>query len=172
VQRGARWALGAGAALIAMAAITSACAGVHFVDLDQCSADCPPPAANDAAAGDESAEVILSLPGGRAPGNTSGAHPDLILDAAALPSVLVSGPPSPIASAGAQPFNGPGVSPYAFFQEVIAAPLSPDTQNGDEAAALFLFAPSLIGRLTFTDFLSNSSELFKPPPPFIPPPGL
>jgi hypothetical protein len=163
VRRVERWALGIGAALIAMAAVGGARAGVRFIDLDECSANCISSAAADAAAvEDESADVTLSQFGG---GGTeaSGARPDLILDPSGLPSVLVSGLPSPIASAGAQALDGPAVSPYAFFENIIDIPLSVDARSGLSGAALFLFAPSTIGRLTLTDLLSNSNELFKPP---------
>jgi hypothetical protein len=87
-----------------------------------------------------------------------------------LPPVLVSGLPSPIASAGAQTFDGPGVWPYAFFENIIDIPLSVDPPSGIAAAALFLFAPSSIGQLTLTDVLSNSRDLFKPLPPYVAPP--
>src|SRR5271169_4058675 len=148
-----------------MAAVGGARADVRFFDLDECSATCLPSATDDAAAAeDESGSVTLSQLGGGGTEDASGARPDLILDPAALPSVLVRGLPSPIASVGAQALDGPGISPYAFFEEVIDVPLFVDTESGIAAAALFLFAPSLIGRLTLTDVLSNSSDLFKPPP--------
>ena len=165
MRRGAQWGLGVGAALIVMAAAGGARADVRFFDLDQCSENCVPSATDAAAAvKDESAVVTLSQLGGGGTEDARGARPDLILDPAGLPSVLVSGPPSPIASASAQAFDGPGISPYAFFAEVIDVPLSVDAQSGIAAAALFLFAPSLIGRLTLTDVLSDSSDLFKPAP--------
>jgi hypothetical protein len=164
VRRGERWALGIGAALIAMAAVGGARADVRFFDLDECSENCIPSATDAAAAvEDESAVVTLSRFGGGGTEDARGARPDLILDPAGLPLVLVSGPPSAIASAGAQAFDGPGISPYAFFEQVIDVPLSVDTRSGIAAAALFLFAPSTIGRLTLTDLLSNGNELFKPP---------
>ena len=167
MRRGARWALGVGAALIA--AVGGARADVRFIDLDECSVGCAPHATdNPAAAKDEPADdVTVSLSGG---GTEDGndVRPDLIFDPRALPPVLVKGPPSPIASAGAEAFDGPEVSPYAFFENVIDVPLSADSRSGIAAAALFLFAPSLIGRLTLTDLLSDSNALFKPPPPIHP----
>jgi hypothetical protein len=166
VRRVARWALGIGAALIAMAAVGGARADVRFIDLDECSANCIPSATNDAAAAEDEAadDITLSLFGGAGTGDANGARPDLIFDPSALPSVLVSGPQSPIASLVAQPFDGPGVSPYAFFENIIDVPPSVDPRSGMAVAALFLFAPSSIGRLTLTDLLSNSNELFKQPP--------
>jgi hypothetical protein len=166
VRRGARWALGVGAALIAMAAVGGACADVRFLDLDACSANCTPFATDEAAAAeDEPADdITMSLFGGAGTGDANGARPDLIFDPRALPSILVSGPQSPIASLVAQPFDGPGVSPYAFFKDVIDVPPSVDPRSGMATAALFLFAPSSIGRLTLTDLISNSNELFKQPP--------
>src|SRR5271168_3694257 len=66
VRRGARWALGVGAALIALAAVGGARADVRSIDLDECSANCTPSATDDAAAAeDEPADdVTLSLFGG------------------------------------------------------------------------------------------------------------
>jgi hypothetical protein len=164
VRRGERWALGIGAALIAMAAVGGARADVRFFDLDECSPNCIPSATDAAAAvEDQSAVVTLSRFGGGGTEDARGARPDLILDPAGLPLVLVSGPPSAIASAGAQAFDGPGISPYAFFETIIDIPLFVDARSGLSGAALFLFAPSTIGRLTLTDLLSNGNELFKPP---------
>ena len=165
MRRVAQWALGFGAALIAMAAVGGARADVRFIDLDECSAACIPPATDDAAAAKDKPadDVTVSLFGGGTE-NANNVRPDLIFDPRALPPVLVSGLPSPIASAGAQAFDDPGVSPYAFFENIIDVPLSVDSRSGIAAAALFLFAPSLIGRLTLTDLLSDSNELFKPPP--------
>ena len=161
VWRGARWALGLGATLVAMATVGAACADVIPIDLDECSLSCVSPTSDDeaAAAGD----VTLSLFGTRGAGDPSGLRPDLIFDPDTVPSVLVGGPPSPIVSLGAQAFDGPGVSPYAFFENIIDIPLSVDAQSGFSGAALFLFAPATIGRVTLTDVLSNSNELFKPP---------
>ncbi|HEY5206120.1 MAG TPA: hypothetical protein VIJ63_16175 [Roseiarcus sp.] len=174
MRRGARRALGLGATLIAMATASAACADVRFINLDECSATCSPSATDDAtAAEDEPAgDVTLSLFGRGGTGDASGLRPDLIFDPEALPSVLVSGPASPIESVGAQAFDGPGVSPYAFFDTIIDIPLSVDTRSGISAAALFLFTPSTIGRLTLTDVLSDSRDLFKPLPPFVPRPEM
>jgi hypothetical protein len=170
VRRGARWALGVGAALIAMAAVGGARADVRFIDLDDCSATCIPSATDDeAAAEDASADNTAVALSGGGTGDANNVRPDLIFDPKALPPVLVSGLPSPIASAGAQAFDGPGVSPYAFFENIIDLPPSVDPRSGFAAAALFLFAPASIGRLTLTDVLSNSNELFKPLPPYVPP---
>ncbi len=171
MRRGARWALGVGAALVAMAAVSGASSDVLSINLDECSASCVPPTSDEEAAAEAASagDVILSLfGGGRGSGNAHDARPDLVLDPEAVPSVLVSGPPSPIVSMGAQAFDGPGASPFAFFEEVIDVPLSIDPQSGLASAALSLFAPSSIGRLTLTDVLSNSNELFKPLPPLPP----
>jgi len=169
VRRGARWVLGVGAALIAMAAVRGVRADVSFIDLDECSATCIPSATYDAAVAEDASadDTAVSLFGGGTE-DANNVRPDLILDPRALPPVLVSGLPSAIASAGAQAIDGPGVSPYAFFENIIDIPLSVDPQSGFAAAALYLFAPASIGRLTLTDVLSNSNELFKPLPP--PPP--
>jgi hypothetical protein len=158
VRRGARSALGLGAALVAMAAFGAACADVIPIDVDECSTSCASPTSEDAPA--SAGDVTLSLFGAGAP---SGLRPDLIFDPAAVPPVLIGGPPSPIASLGAPAFDGQGVSPYAFFDTIIDIPLSVGAQSGIAGAALFLFTPSTIGRITFTDLLSNGSDLFKPP---------
>ena len=141
-----------------MAAVSGARADVSFIDLDQCSADCLPSATDDAAAAeDESADVTLSQFGGGGIEDASGARPDLILDSASLPSVLVSGLPSPIASAGAQAIDGPGVSPYAFFENIIDVPHSADAQ----AFTAVSLTASLTSRLR--DFLWASNDFFGPP---------
>jgi hypothetical protein len=166
VRRDARWALGLGASLIAIVAVGGACAEVCSIDLDKCSTACLPPATDDAAAAEESAgDITLSLFGGGGTEGVNGAHPDLILDPKALPPVLVGGLPSPIAALGAQTPDGEGVSPYASFAEIIDAPLPVDPRTGISVASLRLFAPSLIGRLTLTDVLSDSRDLFRPLPP-------
>jgi hypothetical protein len=71
--------------------------------------------------------------------------------------------PSPIASIAAETPESPGVSPYAFFEDVVDIPLPVDPRTGLAAASISLFAPSLIGRVTLTDVLSDSNELFKTP---------
>lgn len=150
-----------------MAAIDGVCAEVRSIDPDECSASCLPFAIDDlAAAEDESAgDITLSLFGSRGTEGVNDAHPDLILDPKALPPVLVSGLPSPIAAVAAQTPDGEGVSPYAFFAEIIDIPLPVDARTGLSAASIRLFAPSLIGRVTLTDVLSDSRELFRPLPP-------
>jgi hypothetical protein len=155
VRRGAQWALGVGGALIALAAAGGARADVLFIDLDECSATCIPFATDDAAvAEDASADYItVSLFGGGTE-DANNVRPDLILDPRALPPVLVSGLPSPIASAGAQAIDSPGVSPYAFFENIIDVPHSAD-------ASLFLSAPALTSQLS--DFLWASYDFFGPP---------
>ena len=164
MRRGARWALGVGAALIAMAAVNGARADVRSFNLDECSGICI--AGDDAAAAEDesAADITLSLFGGGTQ-DANDARPDLALDAKALPPVLIGGLPSPMASAGAEAPDGRGVSPYAFFEDIIDIPLPIDARTGLSAASILLFAPSLIGRLTLTDVLSDSSDLFKRPPP-------
>ena len=132
--------------------------------MDECHATCIPSATDDAAAAEDASadDITLSLFGGGTE-DANNVRPDLIFDPDTVPSVLVRGPPSPIVSVGAQAIDGPGVSPYAFFETIIDIPLSVDARIGLSGSALFLFAPSTIGRLTLTDLLSNSNELFKPP---------
>jgi hypothetical protein len=155
VRRGAQWALGVGGALIAMAAAGGARADVLFIDLDECSATCIPFATDDAAVAEDASadDITLSLFGGGTE-DANNVRPDLILDPRALPPVLVSGLPSPIASAGAQAIDSPSVSPYAFFENIIDVPHSAD-------ASFFLSTPALTSQLS--DFLWASYDFFGPP---------
>ena len=167
VRRGAPSALGVGLALAAMAA-SGACAEVRSINLDECSGTCI--ASDDPAAEDESAsDITLSLFGGGETDDANDARPTLILDGRAMPTVLVSGLPSPIASAGAQAPDDFSASPYAFFADIIDIPLPVDALTGLSAASILLFTPTLIGRLTLTDVLSNSNALFLRRPPRPPP---
>ena len=141
-----------------MAAVGGARAGVRFIDLDECSPTCLPSATDDAAAVEDESATLSQFGGGGT--EASGARPDLIL--AGVPLVVVSGPPSAIASLGAQAFDDPGVSPYAFFETIIDIPLSVDARSGLSGAALFLFAPSLIGRVTLTDDFRTATSCSSP----------
>ena len=160
MRRCPRWLL-VGAALIAMAA-SGAHAKVRPIDLDACSASCSSPATEaQAEAGDDAGpSITLSLFGGGANGADD---PDLTFDPKAMPTVLVSGLPSALASADLQSHGARGPSPYDFFEDVISLPQGVRTKFA--AASFFLFAPSLIGRLTLTDILSNSHALFARPGP-------
>jgi hypothetical protein len=161
VRRGAQWGLGVGGALIAMAAVGGARADVSFIDLDECSASCIPSAANDAAAAEDASadDITLSLSGGRTE-DANNVRPDLIFDPRALPPVLVGGLPSPIMSVGARALDDPGVSPYAFFEDVIDVPHSADAR-AFTAVPFFLFTPALTSQLS--DFLWASNDFFGPP---------
>jgi hypothetical protein len=153
-----------GLALAAMTA-SSARAGVRSFNLDECSGTCISPAIDDpAAAEDESADITVSLFGGGGTDDANDAGPALIFDERAMPTVLISGLPSPIASAGAQAPDDFGVSPYSFFADIIDIPLPVDALTGLSRASILLFTPSLIGRVTLTDVLSNSNAAFKRPP--------
>jgi hypothetical protein len=153
VRRGARWALGVGASLIAMAAISGACADVRFIDLDSCSTVCLPPTTDEAAVAedDSAADIGLSLFGCGGAEGANDARADLILDPKALPPVLVSGLPSLIADLAAQTPDGQGVSPYAFFADVIDS-------RSFTAVPLFLFIPPLTSQLIWA-----SNDFFGPP---------
>ena len=159
MRRGARWALGVGASLFAAAAMGGAYAEVSAIDLDECSTACLPAAANDAVAAkdDLTAGITLSLPGGGGTEGANDARPDLIFDPKALPPVLVSGLPSPIAEVAARTPDSQGVSPYAFFAEVIDVPDSAHAQ----AFTAVSVTPSLTSRLR--DFLWASNDFFGRP---------
>lgn len=160
MRRGARWALVVGFA-VAGNATSSAHADVRTINLDQCSGSCvgpghgDPPAEHDVAA----PETTLSRSGGGTDGATK-PRPALKLGGKVMPTVLLSGLPSPIASADKQAMEARDVSPYDFFGEAIDIPLSADALTEISAASLVLFAPSLLGRLTLTDVLSNGAALF------------
>ncbi len=166
MRPGALRALGVGLALAAVA-VSGACAEVRSLNLDDCSANCVAPAIDDltAAEGESSANITLSLFGVGGTNDANDARPDLVFDPNALPTVLVDGLPSPMASADGRDPDGRGVSPYDFFEDVIDIPLPVDARTGLSAVSILLFTPSLIGRLTLTDVLSNSNAVFRPPPP-------
>jgi hypothetical protein len=153
--RGAQWALGVGAALIAMAAVGGARADVVPIDVDECSTSCVSPTSDDEAA--LAGDITLSLSGGGGAGDPSGLRPDLIFDSRTLPPVLVSGLPSPIMSVGARALYDHGVSPYAFFEDVIDVP---DSANARAFTALPVTS-SLTSELR--DFLWASNDFFGPP---------
>lgn len=159
MRRGARWALGVGASLIAVAAMGGARAEVSAIDLHECSTACLLAATDDmGAAEDESPEnVTVSLFGRGGPDGADDARPDLILDPKALPPVLVSGLPSPIAEVAARTPDSQGVSPYAFFAEVIDVP---DAVHAQAFTAVSV-TPSLTSRLR--DFLWASNDFFGRP---------
>jgi hypothetical protein len=148
VRRGARSALGVGATLIAMAGVGGARADVVPIDADKCSTSCVSLTSDDEAA--LAGDITLSLSGGGGAGDPSGLRHDLIFDSRALPPVLVRGLPSPIMSVGAQTIESPGVSPYAFFEDVIDVPHSADSRA-------FTAVPSRLSA-----FLWASSDFFGP----------
>jgi len=159
VRRGARWALEMGAALIALATLGHANADVLSIPLQECSTGCIASGIDDRHVWAYDDAVSLSRSGG----SGADAPSDLIFDPKALAPVLAEGLPSPIASIAAETPESPGVSPYAFFEDVVDIPLPVDPRTGLAAASISLFAPSLIGRVTLTDVLSDSNELFKTP---------
>lgn len=157
MRRGARSTLIVGAALAATALGSGARAEVLTINLDRCSAGCFAPTIDgpSAAKDDTAAKTTLSRSGG---GRTNKPNdPALVFDRRAAPTALVSGLPSPLASADAAPR---GISPYDYFEDVIDLPLPAGARADFAAASLFLFAPSLLGRLTFTDVLSDGAALF------------
>jgi hypothetical protein len=155
VRRGAQWVLGVGATLIAMAAVGGARADVVPIDVDTCFTSCVSPTSDDEAA--LAGDVTLSLSGGGGTGDPSRLRPDLILDSRALPPVLVSGLPAPIMSVDARALDDSGVSPYAFFEDVIDVPHSADAP----AFTGIAFTPSLTSKLSA--FLWASNDFFGPP---------
>lgn len=163
MRLGARWALGIGAVLIAIAAVSPGGADVLPINLNECSGSCIAPEIDDTAADedDATADIVLSLLGGNEIKNANDARSDLVLDPDTLPAILVDGFPSPILSIAAQIPESPGVSPYAFFRDLVDIPLPIDPRTGLTAASLRLFTPSMIGQITLTDVLSDSRDLFR-----------
>ncbi len=167
MRRGARSTLVVGAALAAMAVGSAARADVHTINLDACSGgSCFAPPTDDpsAAKSDAAAKITLSRSGGKT-GHPNDPSPALVFDRRTTPTVLANGLPSPLASADAAPG---GISAYDYFEDVIDIPLPAEARADFAAASLFLFAPSLLGRLTLTDVLSAGNALFgrySPPPP-------
>jgi hypothetical protein len=158
VRRGARWAFVVHAALATMAAGSAARAEVLTINLDKCSGSCSAPAIDDpsTAKSDAAAKTTLSRSGGKT-GHPNDPSAALVFDRKTTPPVLASGLPSPLASPDVAP---DGVSPYDYFEDVIDIPLPADARADFAAASLFLFAPSLLGRLTLTDVLSAGAALF------------
>lgn len=163
-----RWALVVGAAMAAMALGSAARAHVRAINLDECSAGCLAPSIDDppAAKGGAASKITLSHSGGGA-AHPSEPSPALEFDRRTTPTGLTSGPP-PLAAVDAVPA---GVSPYDYFEDVIDIPLSDEARAEFAAVPFFLFAPSLLGRLSFTDVLSAGAAFFgrysprSPPPP-------
>ena len=152
MRRGARWALGVGAALIATAAVCGARADVRFFDLDGCSGSCVPVAIGEQAVAEDDAAASITL--SRFGGDADDPNSALIFDRKAVPAALADGLPSALASASAEAPGARGVSPYDFFADVIDVPHSAD-------APFFLFTPSPTSQLS--DFLWASNDFFGPP---------
>ncbi len=165
-----RWALVVGAAMAAMALGSAARAHVRTIDLDGCSAGCLAPPIDDppAAKGGAAAKITLSR------SRSGAAHPNepnpaLVLDRRTTAAGLTNGLPSPLATADA--VLG-GVTPYDYFEDVIDIPLSAEARAEFAAVPFFLFAPSLLGRLSFTDVLSAGAAFFGRYSPHSPPPPM
>src|ERR1700733_11601769 len=141
-----------------MATGGAACADVVPIDMDECSTSCISSATDDAAAAEDASadDITLSLSGGGID-DANNVRPDLIFDSRRLPPVLVSGLPSPIMSVGARALDDSGVSPYAFFEDVIDVPHSVDAP----AFTAVAFTPSLTSKLSA--FLWASNDFFGPP---------
>jgi hypothetical protein len=156
--------------MAAMALGSAARAHVRTIDLDSCSAGCSaspteePPVAKGGAA----SKITLSRSGGGA-AHPNEPNPTVVFDRRTAPAALTSGLPSPLATADA--VLG-GVTPYDYFEDVIDIPLSAEARAEFAAVPFFLFAPSLLGRLTFTDVLSAGSAFFGRYSPHSPPPPM
>ena len=165
-----RWALVVGAAMAAMALGSAARAHVHTIDLDGCSAGCLAPPIDDppVAKGGAASKITLSRSGGGA-AHPNEPNPALEFDRRTAPTGLTSGLPSPLATTDTVPG---GVTPYDYFEDVIDIPLSAEARAEFAAVPFFLFAPSLLGRLSFTDVLSAGAAFFGRYSPHSPPPPM
>jgi hypothetical protein len=148
-----------------MAAWSAPRAEVRAVHPDACPASCfRPPIGDPAAVEDDAADIILFRLGGARADDAGDPGFAMNFDRRTTPTVLVSGLPSPFAWTDTELR---GVSPYDFFAGVIDIPLFVDARTGLAAGSFFLFAPSLIGRVTLTDVLSTGHAFFGkywPPP--------
>jgi len=155
VRRGVRWALGVGAAVVAMAAGSGARADVRPINLDGCPGSCVPVAIDEQAVAEDDAAASITL--SRFGGDADDPNSALIFDRKAVPAALADGLPSALASASAEAPGARGVSPYDFFADVIDVPHSAEAR-AFTAVPFFLFAPSLTSQLS--DFLWASKRLF------------
>ena len=165
-----RWALVVGAAMAAVALGSAARAHVRTIDLDGCSAGCLAPPIDDppATKGGAASKITLSRSGGGA-AHPNEPSPALVFDRRTATTGLPSELPSPLAAADA--VLG-GVTPYDYFEDVIDIPLSAEARAEFAAVPFFLFAPSLLGRLTLTDVLSAGGAFFGRYSPHSPPPPM
>ena len=147
VRRGAPSALGVGLALAAMAA-SGACAEVRSINLDECSGTCIASAIDDPAAAEDEApsDITLSLIGGGATDDANDARPALVLDGRAMPTVLVSGLPSPIALAGAQPPTISTSRPMTFSRTSSTFRTPPTRGHSGGGTTSLVLLPLLISR--------------------------
>ena len=149
MRRDARSTLIAGAALAAMALASAARADARTINLGLCPGSCVAPPVDDppAAKNHPAAKITLSRSG------------------VATPTVLAGGLPSPLSSPSAEASRG--VTPYDYFGDVADIPLPGGAWAEFAAASFFLFAPSLLDRLSFTDVLSPGDALSgkSAPPP-------
>jgi len=153
LRHGARSRLGAGLALAAMALASVARVDARTVNLGLCYGACVGPVIDDPpAAKPHTARITLSH---SRPGRTS--HPNdpgpaLVLERRAAPAALAGGLPSPLSPASGEASRA--VTPYDYFEDVAGIPLPAGAWAEFAAASFFLFAPSFLDRLTFTDGLS------------------
>jgi hypothetical protein len=159
LRHGARSRLVAGAALAAMALASAAGADARTVNLGFCYGACVGPVINEppAAKTRAAARITLSRSGAGRTGHPNDPSPALVFERRAAPAVLAGGLPSPLSPASAEASRG--VTPYDYFEDVADIPLPAGAWAEFAAASFFLFAPSFLDRLTFTDGLSAD-----PPP--------
>ena len=121
MRRGARWALGVGASLFAIAAMDGAYAEVFPIDLDNCTAACLPVAIMTRAGAKDNptADVTLSLSGGGGTEGSQGRPARSDLRPETPCRRFWSAYCCPQSGTWRQNPDSEGVSPYAFSAEVI-----------------------------------------------------
>ena len=160
MRRGVRWALGVGAAVVAMAAGSGARADVRPINLDGCPGSCVPVTIGEQAVAEDDAAASITL--SRFGGDADDPNSALIFDRTAMPAALADGLPSALASASAEAPGARGVPPYDFFADVIDVPQSADAR-AFTAVSFFLFTPSLTSQLMLSNVLWASNDFFGPP---------
>ena len=136
-------------------------ADARTVNLGLCPDACLAPSVDDPPAAKTrhaAARVTLSRSGAARTDRPNDPSPALVLERRAPPAILAGG--SPPANLDAPV----GVAPYDHFED-FDIPLPAGAWAEVAAASFFLFAPSLLERLTFTDGLPADPVSGKSAPP-------
>lgn len=140
-------------------------ATAHTINLGACSGAYCVPAIDDppAAKTHAGAKIRLSRSTVSRNDRANDPSPALVFERPATPAIFASGSPSPPSSGDAQARGW--VSPYDYFGDVADIPLSAGARAELATASFFLFAPSFLDRLMFTDGLSADALSGESSPP-------